>query len=494
VPARHAPAAPAGVPHAEAESRAVPPPPSAPGPGAAPAHGAARALRPPVPAAEELSGLALMRAFGRNALVAWAGEAYREELVVRRFLGVNSLLVNAPEGIRRVLVDNPGNYRRTPATVRVLRPLLGDGLFLAEGEAWRRQRRIVAPSFAPRATPMIARTSAQVADETVAELDEPARAGRDVDLLAAVQSVALEVAGRTMMSLEMARHRPGLRALVAEYRERLGRPVPLDFLLPLWLPGPHDLMRRGFRRRWMARIEAMIADRRSRPPAPADAPRDLFDILAAARDPDTGAGFTDRQLRDQVATLITAGHETTALALFWSLTLLAQSPAWQDAVAAEAAAANPAPEAAADALPGLPVTRAVFQEAVRLYPPAYTVVRQAIAADTVAGVTVGPGWLMVIAPWVLHRHHGRWDDPDAFDPARFLPPAPPPDRFAYLPFGAGPRVCIGAQFAMTEGVLVLARLVRAFRIELADDAPVLPVAIVTVRPDRTPVFRLTPRS
>jgi cytochrome P450 len=233
-----------------------------------------------------------------------------------------------------------------------------------------------------------------------------------------------------------------------------------------------------------------MRERRRAPPAAG--PRDLYDLLLAARDPETGAAFTPDQLRDQVATLILAGHETTAVTLFWSLYLLALAPAVQERLAAEAGGFDPR-SADESVLERLRYTRAVLDEAMRLYPPAFAIVREARGPDVVAGHAVGRGTLLVVSPWVLHRHVKLWRAPDAFDPERFLPGAPPVDRFAYLPFGVGPRVCIGAHFALMEATLVLASLVRRFRIELVDPRPVVPVAVVTTQPDRAPLFRLARR-
>jgi cytochrome P450 len=179
--------------------------------------------------------------------------------------------------------------------------------------------------------------------------------------------------------------------------------------------------------------------------------------------------------------------------LFWAFHLLAETPSVQERVAEEAASLDLGPDGAADALPHLVYTRAVVQEALRLYPPASGIFRLARRADEAGGVAVPKGAIIMIAPWLLHRHKKLWTEPDVFDPRRFLPGAPPPDRFAYLPFGMGPRVCIGAQFALTEASLVLARLVRQFRVSRADNRPVVPVAAITVRPDHPPPFRLRPR-
>src|SRR6266853_5886729 len=279
----------------------------------------------------------------------------------------------------------------------------------------------------------------------------------------------------------MERYRPELRDLITGYTGHLGRPTLLDFLLPLAIPSPRDFARRRVRRRWMKLIRQVIAERRRI--ASEAAPHDLFDLLSTARDPDSGAPFSPEGLADQVATMISAGHETTGLALFWSLYLVAAAPTVQQRIAAEAAALDLGPEGAAEALPRLVYTRAVVQESLRLYPPAFTLARQARNADIAGGIAIPAAAVVMIAPWVLHRHRRLWDQPERFDPTRFLPGAPPPERCAYLRFGVGPRVCSGAQFPLTGAALVLAAMVRAFHIERADTEPVVPVAIVTIQPD-----------
>jgi unspecific monooxygenase len=224
-----------------------------------------------------------------------------------------------------------------------------------------------------------------------------------------------------------------------------------------------------------------------------DTPRDLFDLLLAARDPETGERFSPNQLRDQIVTMILAGHETTAVTLFWSLVLLSGAPDEQQRVADEALSVEITPDNAMDVMPRLVRTRAVISEALRLYPPAFAIARAAIKADRAGAIEIPSGAVLLIAPWVLHRHRRLWRDPDAFDPTRFLPDAPPIPRFAYLPFGAGPRVCVGAQFALAEATLVLAMMLRQFTVILDDPTPVLPVAIVTTQPNHPPMFSLRAR-
>jgi unspecific monooxygenase len=291
-----------------------------------------------------------------------------------------------------------------------------------------------------------------------------------------------------MFSFGMERHGATLRNFVMEYGDRLARPHLLDIALPLWFKTPQDFRRARFRKRWTGFVAMLMAERRAAGKQEGAPPRDLFDLMEAARDPETGRAFSDEQLGDEIATMILAGHETTAITLFWALYLLALDPSTQDEIAAEVMDAG-----GADDLERLKFTRAVIDETMRLYPPAFVIARAAYAPDTVAGREVRKNDVMMIAPWILHRHEKLWRDPNAFIPQRFLPPNPPPDRFAYLPFGAGPRVCIGAQFALVEATLALARLIRAFRVELLDKAPVMPIGVVTTQPDRSPMFAITPR-
>jgi cytochrome P450 len=293
-----------------------------------------------------------------------------------------------------------------------------------------------------------------------------------------------------MFSFGMERHGAALRDFVMEYGTNLARPHFLDLLLPLSWPSPQDFSRARFRKRWTQFVGMLMAERRAAGKNEGAPPRDLFDLMGAARDPDTGEAFTDEQLGDQVATMILAGHETTAVALFWSLYLLALDPATQDQLAAEVQGA--AGNGALD-IERLKFTRAVVDETMRLYPPAFLIARSAAASDTIAGMPVRKNDVILIAPWLLHRHEKLWRDPNAFIPSRFMPPAPPPDRFAYLPFGVGARVCIGAHFALVEATLALAKIIGAFRITLLDQEPVMPIGVVTTQPDRSPRFTVTAR-
>jgi unspecific monooxygenase len=441
----------------------------------------------PTPPAAPLRLRPFLHAIRENALTIWPEAAYRDDMTVRHFLGRRNLLLNAPDAIHHVLVENHANYRRTPASIRILRPIVGDGLLLSTGDAWRLQRRTIAPALAPRVIPLLSRHIMTATEEALDALERDS--DRPIDLLSFLQTLALDIAGRSMFSLETRQHGAAMRRLLTEFAEEFARPHLFDMLLPPSVPTLRDWRRARFSKRWMRLVETMMAGR-SGDTHGAEQPRDLFDLLRNARDPETGIGFSPAELRDQVATMILAGHETTAVTLFWACVLLAQAGAVQDWLAEEVGGLN----LDADGAQGeLVRTRAVVNETLRLFPAAFTLVREAISSDQIGSLAVPPRTVVMIAPWVLHRHHAYWADPGAFDPARFLPDAPPPPRFAFMPFGAGPRICVGAQFAMAEAVLVLGSLMRRFRIRLADSRPVLPVAVVTTQPDHAPDFLVTRR-
>jgi len=447
-------------------------------------------LVPPSPprASSTMTALGRMAAMRKSVIGTWGQRAYEEDIIQGRFFGRSSFILNTPDAIRHVLVDNYENYTRTPAGIRVLRPVLGEGLLIAEGRAWKHQRRTLAPAFTPRAVAPLVPHMIAIVDETIGKLE--AASGEPADLRETMQRMTLEIAGRTMFSFGMDRHGPALRDFVMEYGARLARPHFLDLLLPLGWPSPQDFSRARFRKRWTQFVAMLMAERRAAGKNEGAPPNDLFDLMGAARDPETGDAFTDDQLGDQVATMILAGHETTATALFWSLYLLALDSATQDELAAEVqhAAVNGALD-----IERLKFTRAVVDETMRLYPPAFLIARAATAPDTIAGMPVRNKDVILIAPWLLHRHEKLWRDPNAFIPSRFMPGTPPPDRYAYLPFGVGARVCIGAHFALVEATLALAKLVGAFRLELLDKEPVMPIGVVTTQPDRSPMFRITRR-
>ena len=360
---------------------------------------AARApLVPPSPprAPDDMNVFGRMKAIRISPIGSWGQRAYEEDIVRGRFLGHSSFILNAPDAIRHVLVDNYENYTRTPAGFRVLRPILGEGLLIAEGRAWKHQRRTLAPAFTPRAVTTLVPHMLAATDETIAKLRTASNA--PVDLREAMQRMTLEIAGRTMFSFGMDRHGAALRDFVMEYGERLARPHFLDLLLPLGWPSPQDFARARFRKRWTAFVGMLMAERRAAGKNEGAPARDLFDLMGDARDPETGEAFTDAQLGDQIATMILAGHETTATALFWALYLLALDPAVQQQVATEVQGATV--DGTLD-IERLKFTRAVVDETMRLYPPAFLIARAAGGPDTIAGLPVKKKDVIMIAPWLL---------------------------------------------------------------------------------------------
>ena len=344
----------------------------------------------------------------KSAIGTWGQRAYEEDIIQGRFFGRTSFILNTPDAIRHVLVDNYENYTRTPAGIRVLRPMLGEGLLIAEGRAWKHQRRTLAPAFTPRAVATLVPHMIAATDETIAKLE--AASDAPVDLREAMQRMTLEIAGRTMFSFGMDRHGAALRDFVMEYGARLARPHFLDLLLPLGWPSPQDFARARFRKRWTAFVAMLMAERRAAGKNEGAPPRDLFDLMGAARDPETGEAFTDEQLGDQVATMILAGHETTATALFWALYLLALDPATQEQLAAEVQGATV--NGALD-IERLKFTRAVIDETMRLYPPAFLIARAAAGARHASpACRSGRTTSILIAPWLLHRHEKLWRDPE----------------------------------------------------------------------------------
>jgi unspecific monooxygenase len=447
-------------------------------------------LVPPSPprAPPTMGPIGRMVAMRKSAIGTWGQRAYEEDVIQGRFLGRSSFILNTPDAIKHVLVDNWENYTRTPVGLRVLRPMLGQGLLIAEGRAWKHQRRTLAPAFTPRAVSTLVPHMIAATDEAIAKLDAVSHA--PVDLREAMQRMTLEIAGRTMFSFGMDRHGAELRDFVNEYGTTLAQPRILDLLLPLSWPSPQDFVRARFRKRWTKFVAQLMAERRAAGKNDNAPIRDLFDLMDAARDPETGQAFTDEQLGDEVATMILAGHETTGTALFWALYLLALDPATQEQVANEVrgVGVNGTPD-----IERLKFTRAVLDETMRLYPPAFLIARAAAGPDKIGDLAIETGDIILMAPWLLHRHEKLWQNPNAFIPARFMPPAAPPDRFAYLPFGVGARVCIGAHFALVEATLALAKMIGAFRVTLLDRDPVTPIGVVTTQPDRSPMFGIERR-
>jgi cytochrome P450 len=310
------------------------------------------------------------------------------------------------------------------------------------------------------------------------------RPGQVLDVSAEMARVTLEILERTIFTDGLGQGPDEFREAVSRYFDTAGRLDPLDLLgFPDFIPRIGRIRSRPSLRFFRDSVDAIIGRRRQGLADPNyKAPHDLLTLLLEAKDPETGEGLDEEELRANIITFIGAGHETTANALTWSLYLLSQSPDWRARLEAEADREIGAGEA--DTLAErLVETRAVIEEAMRLYPPAATLTREAIEPDILVGRHIRQGMRVVISPFVVHRHRLLWRDPELFMPERFLGEAREKiDRFAYLPFGAGPRVCVGASFALQEACIVLAHFMQAFRFEHVETHEIRPVQRVTLRP------------
>jgi cytochrome P450 len=442
-----------------------------------------RLFVPPYPPRSEKprSALSTLLTLRRNPIEIWGKADFERPFSIgRSILGLRGV-AHDPAAVRRVLLDNAANYRKDDLQLRVLSPGLGNGLLTAEGDPWRLQRRALAPLFSPRQVAEFAPAMQRVAAATVERLAKR-RDGAVTDVVDLMSRITLEVLEQTLFSHGLGREPSAFQKAVTNYFASFGRLDLLDLIgAPAFLPRLGRLRGRPALKFFETAVDEIIESRKSLLDRGDAAPRDLLTLLFDAKDPETGLGLPEADIRANIVTFIGAGHETTANGLTWTLYLLSQSPEWRERAEVEADQKfDPERPASLEACEAL---RAVFEEALRLYPPAAILSRQTIADDELLGVHIPAGAVIVVSPYVLHRRRGLWDDPDAFDPSRFLGERRERiDRFAYIPFGAGPRVCIGMAFATQEGIVVLANLLRAFRFDLIEEGPVMPQQRVTLRP------------
>ena len=449
---------------------------------------ASPAIIPPAPVvhSRELSTLRLALTSIRNSLEIWPESAFELRFSRNRVLGVENVLINDPEGIRHVMTTNAMNYVRPTIMPRLLRPLMGRGVFLAEGKEWRRQRRQLASVFSPASVSTLLPHFLSAAED----LAQDVRSRKAVDLSDAYQSVALNAVLRALFSLPDRQDRDRVGAVVRQYIDGPGRPQIFDGIAKSETAFGFALRhRRAFQKNWVALVDSLVAER-SAAPYPV-ASRDLLDLLLAARDPETEQPLAPEEVRDQAATMIFAGYETTARLLFWATYLLTLDKTEQSRIRAEVTAFPVDQVSTLKDLENWPRLRNVLLEALRLYPPVPMLVREPINDDTIMGEPVRRGVQIYVAPWVMHRHRAFWDAPTAFRPDRFSDqPSPWTAGGPYLPFGAGPRICIGAVFALAEAQIVLATLLARYRVSLDDPRPVLPVGRLTTQPSHSPEFTL----
>jgi cytochrome P450 len=444
---------------------------------------------PPKPPSrpEKVSLWRYLKLFRQDILSAQPAKLYRAWMAEFRTPFFRSYLVNDPALVKRVLKERPDDFPKSDRVGAGLRPLLGNSVFLTNGETWKRQRRIIDPAF--EGGRLRGTYGAMYAAGEAAVARMAANTGVQ-DIEPETSHAAADVIFRTLFSIPI--EDETATAVFEKFRDHQRTQPILN--LRAFIPGPR-WMPRFFSRatkstaRDIRRLITDLTERRMFEIDAGTAPDDLATKIMSTADPVTGQTFSTQEMVDQVAIFFLAGHETSASALAWTLYLLAMHPDWQDRLADEAAAATPDFASVSK----LRVSRDVFREGLRLYPPVPMMVRETKCREDMRGRAAPKGAQIVLSPWHLHRHERLWDNPDGFDPTRWgTENGKQCQRDAYIPFSAGPRVCTGAGFAMVEGPLLLSMLVRRFRFELTDRVPV-PVAHLTVRAKDGIWLRITER-
>mgnify|MGYP000390951247 CR=1 FL=1 len=438
--------------------------------------------KPPKPASrpDRVSLWRYAQLFRQDILSAQPALLYRAWMAEFRTPFFRSYLMNQPNLVKTVLKDRPDDFPKSDRLGEGLRPLLGNSVFLTNGETWKRQRRIIDPAFEGGRLRETFPAMWDAAEAAAARMG--ALAGDTVEIEAETSHAAADVIFRTLFSIPI--EHEIAREVFAEFKtyQRSQPILNLAAFLPLprWMP---RLFRRDTRAS-AAKIRALITqltrDRMAQIEA-GTAPDDLATKIMTTADPVTGARFSADEMVDQVAIFFLAGHETSASALAWALYLMALYPVWQDKLATEAQALD---QCDFGVMSKLRFSRDVFRETLRLYPPVPMMVRETTCPERFRDRDVGKGAQLVLSPWHLHRHERLWERPDDFDPARWhTENGQACMRDAFIPFSAGPRVCTGAGFAMVEGPLILSRLLRDYRVERAEGHDPVPVAHLTVRSD-----------
>jgi cytochrome P450 len=387
-------------------------------------------------------------------------------------------LVTNPDDVRHVLQDNARNYHKSPLYEK-LRMFLGNGLLTSEDDFWLRQRRIAQPAFHRQRMAAIAGLMAQLARDAAARWQPLAAAGQPVDVDEEMMRLTRTVVVRALLGADLGPFTSAIDDAWTIINQRVGE--------SFWSLGLDTLPTPRYRRFKAARavlrgaVDHVIAERRRNPAR--DDGTDLLSMLMSARDEETGESMSDDQLRVEVTTFLLAGQETTSLALTWTWYLLSQHRAARDRLEVEIDTVLEGRPPEYSDLANLPYLRMVVDESMRLYPPAWGFSRQALADDTLGGFRLPRGWLAFVIPYVLHRLPAYWRDPDAFDPERFLPErSADRPKFAFIPFGAGPRRCIGDQFALIETQLSVATFAQQYRLHLQPGHRVDPWPLITLRP------------
>lgn len=436
-------------------------------------------LPPRVPLATRPMGVwDSFRTGRRNVLELIPEIALRQPIVSGRTVKRWHMVMD-PGALRHILKDGVENYPKSDVTKMILAPAIGDSLFIAEGAHWHWQRRAAAPAFSVRNVQALAPVMTAAAERAAERIGR--MAGGEANLFDEMVSAAFAVISDVTFAGGGSFDRGAVHGAINGYIASTARVSLLDIIgAPPWVPRLSRLRTGPAMRAMKAMADRAIDERRMRAGSPAVP--DLLDLLLDGEDPETRRRMSTAELRDNLLTFIVAGHETTALTLSWALYLCAFDPGAQALARAEARAALGSRAATVADLPALPCCRQIIDETLRLYPPAAFLSRSARARDTLCGREVLPGDTVMLPIYALHRNHLLWPDPHRFDPRRFAE-TDAHDRFAYLPFGGGPRICIGASFALQEAVIILATLLARFDFRRIPGRDPRPVLILTLRPE-----------
>lgn len=434
------------------------------------------------PPARSPRGLAFIAAFVRNPLQVVPQAAYKEGFVLATGGRMPRAWVTEPSIIKAVLLDEREKFRKT-VQIRMLSPVLGRGILTTEGAEWKWQRQAAAPMFRPKELEGYVPAFVTAAEEQVRKWRE-APPGSVTPIDACMNHTTFDVVCATLLPSSDAALAPVIHEALRTLQKTTGWEILVAATgLPKWLPRPGMIGGRSAVVALRSAVAALIRERRGGRPAGGGEGDDLMSRLIAARDPETGQAMSDEQLIDNVLTFYLAGHETTARALTWTLYLLSRSPEWTAALEAEIARVTGGAPVAGDHIEQLVLVQQVLKESMRLYPPVPIMSRQCVADVQLDGLAVKVGTSIMMPIYAIHRHTRRWQDPDAFDPARFAPEKEAAiTRYQYMPFGAGPRICIGMSFAMIEAAAILATLLQCARFASAGGKEPVPVARVTLVP------------
>jgi cytochrome P450 len=430
--------------------------------------------RPPGPPGI-LGGFQMLREPFPYLLRTWAEYG---DVVGYRLLTMRMYLVVHPDGVSRVLHENHRNYSKANLDYAMLKQLLGEGLLTSEGPHWLRQRRLMQPVFQRQKIAAFGPIMTAGALEMLEGWSAYAMDGRPFDVAAEMTRLTLRIVARALFSVDISATADTISTAMTVANEHFGRFSLLTAFIP-FLPTPENLRFRAAVRTLDRVVRDMIGQRRREGIDKGD----LLSMLLAARDEQSGEAMDDTQVRDEVMTLMLAGHETTANALAWTWYLLACNPDAEARLHTELREVLGERPPSIEDLPRLAYTRMVIEESMRLYPPAWGISRTPLEDDEIGGYLIRKGSIVMLSQYLTHRHPAMWKDPERFDPLRFSPDrTEDPPRFAYFPFGGGPRLCIGNIFALAEAQLVLAAVAQRYRLRLVPGHPVELQPLVTLRP------------